>query len=98
MPPWASSNRPGFWRSAPVKAPFSWPNSSLSSSGSGSAAQLTATSGPRPRSASASWRAWATSSLPVPVSPVIRTVQAEAATRATRAKTSRIRGLWPSRL
>ena len=31
---------------APVKAPFSWPNSSLSSSVSGMAAQLTATKGP----------------------------------------------------
>ena len=30
---------------APVKAPFSWPNSSLSSSSAGSAAQLTLTNG-----------------------------------------------------
>ena len=30
MPPSASSKRPRFWRTAPVKAPFSWPNSSLS--------------------------------------------------------------------
>ena len=34
-------------RSAPVKAPRSWPNSSLSISSSGMAAQLTATNGPR---------------------------------------------------
>ena len=33
------------WRSAPVKAPFSWPNSSLSSSVSGMAAQLIARNG-----------------------------------------------------
>ena len=40
VPPFASSTRPGFCRSAPVKAPFSWPKSSLSSSVSGIAAQL----------------------------------------------------------
>ena len=40
VPPSASSTRPGFCFSAPVKAPFSWPNSSLSSSVSGMAAQL----------------------------------------------------------
>ena len=41
VPPLASSNRPFFCRSAPVKAPRSWPKSSLSSRCSGSAAQLT---------------------------------------------------------
>ena len=55
-----------------MKAPRSWPNSSLSSSVSGIAAQLTATNGPLARGAS-SWRARATSSLPVPVSPWIST-------------------------
>ena len=44
------------------------------------------------------WIAWATSSLPVPVSPVTSTVQVDEATRATRSKTSIIRGLRPSRL
>ena len=44
MPPAASSKRPAPPFSAPVKAPFSWPNSSLSTSASGSAAQLTLTS------------------------------------------------------
>ncbi len=34
---------------APVNAPFSWPNSSLSSSASGMAAQLTGTNGPAAR-------------------------------------------------
>ena len=57
---------------APVKAPFSWPNSSLSSSVSGIAAQFTATNGPLARGES-SWMARATSSLPVPVSPRIST-------------------------
>ena len=41
----ASSNRPSRRSAAPVKAPFSWPNSSLSSRVSGSAAQLTAMNG-----------------------------------------------------
>ena len=53
---------------APVNAPFSWPNSSLSTSVGGSAAQLTRTSGRacrRLRSCSAR----ANSSLPVPVGP-----------------------------
>ncbi len=45
----ASSNRPSRRSAAPVKAPFSWPNSSLSSSVSGRAAQLTVTNGRRCR-------------------------------------------------
>ncbi len=44
MPPSASSNRPCRIDTAPVNAPFSWPNSSLSTSVGGSAAQLTRTS------------------------------------------------------
>ena len=51
-----------------MKAPFSWPNSSLSSRLSGIAAQLTATKGAAP-AASSWWMARATSSLPVPLSP-----------------------------
>ena len=34
VPPSAVSQRPIFWTTAPVKAPFSWPKSSLSSSDS----------------------------------------------------------------
>ncbi|MDF9863524.1 hypothetical protein M2437_002506 [Methylorubrum pseudosasae] len=45
MPPLASSNRPMRRATAPVKAPFSWPNSSDSSRASGIAAQLTETNG-----------------------------------------------------
>ena len=42
--PWcASSKRPTFWLMAPVKAPFSWPNSSLSRRPVGMAAQLSLT-------------------------------------------------------
>ena len=56
-----------------MNAPSSYPNSSLSSILSGKAAQLTATKGPR-RRLLALWMLWAKSSLPVPVSPVISTV------------------------
>ena len=49
VPPLACSKRPMRWRSAPVKAPRSCPNSSDSSSVSGSAAQFTLTSGPSAR-------------------------------------------------
>ena len=46
VPSCASSKQPGRRSSAPVKAPFSWPKISLSSSVSGMAAQFTATNGP----------------------------------------------------
>src|SRR5580698_9473152 len=36
----ASSSRPSFWLTAPVNAPFSWPNNSLSNSPVGIAAQF----------------------------------------------------------
>ena len=45
VPRWAASNLPIFRSVAPVKAPFSWPNSSLSSRVSVSAAQLRQTNG-----------------------------------------------------
>ena len=56
-----------------MKAPRTWPNSSDSSSVSGIAAQFTLTSG-MSRCALRAWIARATSSLPVPVSPVMSTV------------------------
>ena len=49
MPPWASSKYPRRERVAPVKAPSSWPKSSLSIRLSGSAPQLTGTKGPDDR-------------------------------------------------
>ena len=55
------------------KGTFSWPNNSLSISSLGMAAQLTSISGPVARLLR-SWIHRATSSLPVPLSPVIRTV------------------------
>jgi hypothetical protein len=78
-----------------VKAPRLCPNSSASSRVSGSAPQSTITNGPWARG-EASWIARATSSLPVPVSPWIRTVASLAATRASRANSSRIAVLAPS--
>ena len=64
---------------APVNAPFSWPNSSLSSSVSGIAAQLTATNGPVARGELRRGCARATSSLPVPLSPSSSTVASRGA-------------------
>ena len=73
VPPWARSKRPARAAVAPVKAPFSAPNSSLSISSPGSAAQLTATKGLPARGLRAC-RARAKRSLPTPVSPVSSTV------------------------
>ena len=72
---------------APVNAPFSWPNSSLSSSCGDSAAQCTATNFCFGRPLSA-WIACATSSLPVPLSPWISTVARVGATCLIVSKTS----------
>src|ERR671914_222367 len=79
---------------APVKAPFSKPNSSDSRSSVGSAAQFTLTNGLSLRS---DWAcsARATSSLPVPLSPRIRTVTSVSETRSIRSRTSIIFSLLP---
>src|SRR6187402_2793045 len=67
---------------APVKAPFSCPNSSLSKSVLGIALQFTFTNG-EPTRWLRSWIAFETSSLPVPVSPRINTVVGVGATSST---------------
>src|SRR2546425_2854334 len=86
--PWcASSNRPGFCRYAPVKAPFSCPKSSDSRSSPGSAAQLTFTNGLLARD-EARWIACATTSLPTPLSPRRSTVAFAEATRETSSRIS----------
>ncbi len=87
VPPWASTKMPGRSAWASVKAPRLWPNSSLSSSASGMAAQLTATNG-RSRRGLFQWIDFATSSLPVPDSPVTSTDAAEPASRRISANTS----------
>ena len=81
-------------RSAPVKAPFSWPNSSLSSSSRGIAAQLIATNGPS-RRLPWSCSSRATSSLPVPLSPLISTVRSVLVRRAIRGRSPAWRGERP---
>jgi hypothetical protein len=95
VPRWAASNTPGRERSAPVNAPLSWPKSSLSRRVSAKAAQLTATNG-RSRRGLAAWMDRATSSLPVPVSPVTSTVAWVGPTRSTRSRTRARPGLEPT--
>ena len=81
MPPWACSKRPMRRRSAPVKLPFSWPKSSLSSSVSGIDEHCSVTKGCDARGPAA-WIARASSPLPVPLSPVSSTVACAGATCA----------------
>jgi hypothetical protein len=79
VPPLAISKAPGFSFVEPVKAPFSWPNSSFSRISFGRAAQFRAKNGPFARSLF-SWIARATSSFPVPDSPRMRTLAVVGAT------------------
>jgi hypothetical protein len=82
---------------APVNAPLSWPNSSLSSSDVGMAAQFTRINGPFARGL-AKWMPSATSSLPVPLSPRIKTVVCPSAALAATASASRTMPLRPTNL
>src|SRR6185437_15387195 len=68
VPPLATSKSPRLFWLAPVKAPFTYPKSSLSRSVSGNAPQLIETNGPEAR-VEQECTARATSSLPVPLSP-----------------------------
>ena len=88
MPPSASSKRPMRFSAAPVNAPFSWPNSSLSTRPAGRAEQLSLISGLSFRRERL-WTARAISSFPVPVSPRISTVESVGATCFTLASTLR---------
>ena len=74
VPVWACSKRPMRLSLAPVKAPFSCPNNSDSSNSLGMAAVLRAINGLFALGLCLC-RARATSSLPVPDSPVISTVR-----------------------
>ncbi len=94
VPPSADWNLPGRLAMAEVKAPFTWPKSSLSIKFSGMAPQLTATKGPEARLLRR-WISRASSSLPVPVSPVISTLMSVAATRCSLRKISSIDGHEP---
>ena len=95
VPPRAASKSPCRVWKAPVKAPRTLPNSSLSTSSGGSAAQLTATKGPAARGLAAC-RARAAISLPVPVSPPIRTGAAARPYSSIRRRTPRIARLSPA--
>ena len=83
VPPWANSKRPIRSATAPVKEPFLWPKSSLSSKSFGMAAQLIGTKF-APQRSDWSCNKRAKSSLPVPLSPVIMTVALELAIVATK--------------
>ena len=93
-PPWARRNNPGESATAPVKAPFLWPNSSDSTSSAGSAAQLTGTKG-LSACGLEKWIARAINSLPVPDSPVITTGLLIIAAPLIFWNTSRIASVWP---
>jgi len=88
VPPWARSNQPWRVSTAPVKAPRSWPKSCESMSSLGMAPQLTRMNGPALRGERL-WMSRATSSLPVPVSPMISTGASDRATSSTRSMTVR---------
>ena len=94
VPPLACSKRPRRWALAPVNAPFSWPNSSDSIRSLGMAAMFKAIKG---LVALGLWRwsACATSSLPVPDSPLINTVILDCAKRPMARNTSCIAGASP---
>ena len=87
---------PALLASAPVNAPFSWPNSSLSSSVARQRRAVDARRTAAPRAADAAWIARATSSLPVPVSPAISTVLSVAATCAISSRICTSNGERPS--
>ncbi len=78
-----------------MKAPFSWPNNSEAIRSRGIAAQFTLTNG-RAERPDRRWMARATSSLPVPVSPVIRTVESLGATLEMRESTVCKAGEFPT--
>ena len=94
MPPLASSNNPVLSDNAVVKAPRRCPKSSLSIKSSGSAPQSTATNFPRHLSLS-SWTALATSSFPLPDSPVIKTAPETLAAALTLSRNICISSLFP---
>ena len=96
VPPSARSKRPRRLVRAPVKAPASWPNSSLSSRVSLSAAQFTLVKGP-PHLGERKCRRSANSSLPVPRSPMTRAGRSSWASRETCSSASRKAGSEPSK-
>ena len=78
-----------------MKAPRSAPNSSAAASSGATAPRFTATKGP-PRRPLVRWMAWATSSLPVPVSPRRSTGTSRSATCWMSARTRWMPSLSPT--
>ncbi len=95
VPPSAWRNFPSRSAVAPVKAPATWPKSSLSSSVSLRQPQATSTNR-FSRRWLARWISRARSDLPVPLSPVMSSVAGASASRATRSSTCRIAADDPS--
>ena len=94
VPPSACSKHPGRCAVAPENAPRSCPNISVSMSVSGTEAQLIAMNGAFLRGP-LKCRALATSSLPVPLSPVTSTLTSLSTTRRMSSATLRMPGLDP---
>ena len=94
VPPSATLNRPGLSRVAPVKDPFTCPNSSDSSNWSLSAEQFWAMNC-LSRRGPLKWSARAISSLPVPFSPWTRTVTSLATSLSSSPYSRRIGSLLP---
>ena len=95
VPPLASSRTPIRSRSAPVNAPRTCPNSSEPMSDSVTLAQSKVTNDSWARGLRA-WIRLATSSLPVPVSPLIRMGMSAAARRSSRSRACLSAGLSPT--
>ena len=94
VPPSARSKRPWWVLDAPVKAPASWPNNSLSSSASDMAAQFIFRAAWAERSDSRCRRS-AINSLPVPRSPTMSAGFSSGAIREVASSTSRKAGDSP---
>ena len=92
----AASTCPTRPRSAPVKAPFACPKSSLSTSEAATTAQLKVTRG-RSRRGESAWMCLARKPFPVPVSPRRRIVASVAAARVATARHCCIAGLRVSK-
>ena len=97
VPPSAAATLPAASRTAPVNAPRTWPNRSLSSRSGLRLGQLTVTNGPSARLLQA-WRARARTPLPVPFSPRIRTAASVGATRRASSRTRPTSGSRPSQV
>ena len=89
VPPSAAATLPIVSRTAPVNAPWTWPNSSLSNNSAERLGQGTVMKGPAARGLRA-WMARARTPLPVPLSPRNRIVASLAAVLKATSRASRI--------